>query len=79
MPWSLTGINYNACGLREAVARVRYLAPSDLKRVYAANTKPTLLRTVAQWRLETPEKFEELCQVINVAYLSTRVRKQKAA
>lgn len=46
-------------GLREAVSRIAYLTPSGAA-AYARAETPSLLRTVAWWRVSRPDDWRAL-------------------
>lgn len=58
-PWALGQMQHAPIGLREAVARIAYLTPAAAA-TYAQAVKPSLLRTVAQWRCARPAEWLEL-------------------
>jgi hypothetical protein len=66
---------WKAIGLRETALRVNEFAPTELRNVTASavdrrftreepRTAPTLLYTVAMWRLANPAAFKDLIKVL---------------
>jgi hypothetical protein len=52
-------------GLRNTCLKVRYLALSRVATLAGA-ALPSALRTVAQWRINNPDQFQALCDLLQI-------------
>lgn len=65
LPWAMGQMQQAPMGLREAVARIAYLTPAGAA-TYAKAETPSLLRTVARWRLWQTAQWRELVTVMEM-------------